>query len=62
MSHIETLRLNDLIATRIAAIQEFAMAMTVDKELQELERLVADLEQATIELKTTLGAIPHHPA
>jgi hypothetical protein len=62
MSHIETARLNDLIAIRIAAIQEFAMAMSIDKELQELERLAADHEQATIELKTTLGAIPHHPA
>lgn len=62
MSHIETTRLNDLIATRLGAIQEFALAMTVDKELQELEALVAELEQATVELKTTLKAIPHHPA
>jgi hypothetical protein len=62
MSHIETTRLNDLIATRIGAIQEFALAMTVSCELQELAALVAKLEEATAELKTTLEAIPHHPA
>jgi len=62
MTHIETTRLNDLIATRIGTIQEFARAMTTDCELQELEALVAELEQATTELKTTLKAIPHHPA
>ena len=60
MSHIETTRLKDLIATRIGAIQEFALAMTGDKELQELEALIAELEQATAEFKTTLQAIPHH--
>lgn len=62
MSHIETTRLNDLIATRIGAIQEFAQAMTADNELQELEALVTELEQATAELRMTLKAIPHHPA
>ena len=60
MSHIETTRLNDLIATRIGAIQEFALAMNVNCEVQELETLVAELEGATAELKTTLAAIPHH--
>ena len=62
MSHIETTRLNDLIAIKIAAIQEFAEAMTANSELQELEALVAELEEATDELKTTLEAIPHDPA
>lgn len=62
MSHIETRRLNDLIAIKIAAIQEFAQAMTVNNELQKLEALVAELEDATAELKTTLEAIPHDPA
>jgi hypothetical protein len=62
MSHIETTRLNDLIALKIGAIKEFAQAMTVDSEVQELEALVAELEDATAELKTTLEAIPHHPA
>ena len=61
MSHIETTRLNDLIAIRIGAIQEFAEAMTTNCEVQELEALVAELEEATAELKTTLEAIPHHP-
>ena len=62
MSHIETTRLKDLIAIRIGAVQEFAQAMTVDRDVKELETLVAELEQATAELKTTLVAIPHHPA
>jgi hypothetical protein len=62
MSHIETMRLNDLIALKIGAVKEFARTMNVDSELQELETLIAELEQATVELKTTLEAIPHHPA
>ena len=62
MSHIETTRLNDLIALKIGAIKEFAQTMSVECELQELETLVAELEEATAELKTTLEAIPHHPA
>lgn len=62
MTHIETTRLKDLIAIRIATVQEFAEAMTVDSKVQELEALVTELEQATAELKTTLEAIPHHPA
>ena len=62
MSHIETMRLQDLIALKIAAIKEFAQTMSVDSELQEMETLLAELEQATAELKTTLEAIPHHPA
>lgn len=62
MSHIETRRLNDLIALKIAAIKELAQTMSVDSKLVELETLIAELEQATAELKTTLEAIPHHPA
>lgn len=62
MSHMETTRLNDLIALKIGAIKEFAKSMSVDSELQELEILVAELEGATAELKTTLEAIPHHPS
>ena len=62
MSQIETTRLNDLIALRIGAIKEIARSMSVDYELQELETLIAELEGATAELKSTLGAIPHHPA
>ena len=62
MSHIETTRLNDVIAIRIGAIQEFALAMNVNCEIQELEMRVAELEEATKELKTTLEAIPHHHA
>lgn len=62
MSQIETRRLNDLIALKIAAIKELAQTMSVDSKLVELETLIAELEQATAELKTTLEAIPHHPA
>lgn len=62
MSQIETTRLNDLIALRIGAIKELARTMRADSELQELETLIAELEGATAELRTTLEAIPHHPA
>lgn len=62
MTHIETTRLKDLIATRIGAVQEFARELSVDCDVKELETLVAALEQATTELKTTLVAIPHHPS
>lgn len=62
MSQIETTRLNDLIALKIAAIKEFAQSMSVDSKLVELETLIAELEGATAELKTTLQAIPHHSA
>lgn len=62
MSHMETTRLNDLIALKIGAIKEFARTMSVDNELQELETLIAELEEATADLKMTLEAIPHHPS
>lgn len=62
MTHIETMRLNDLIGTQIGAIQEFALALNIDKDLQEQERLVGELEAALSELKLTMGAIPHNPA
>lgn len=62
MSHIETTRLKDLIAIQIGAIQEYSQLMSVNCELQELEALVVKLKEATVELKTTLGSIPHHPA
>lgn len=61
MSHIETTRLKDLIALNIGTINKFTKRMNVDCELQELEELITELEQATAELKTTLQAIPHHP-
>lgn len=61
MTHIETTRLKDLIALRIGAVQEFAQEMTVNREVKDLVRLVAELEEATAELKTTLEATPHHP-
>lgn len=48
MSHIETMRLNDLIALKIGAIKEFARTMSVDNELQELETLIAELEGADL--------------
>jgi hypothetical protein len=62
MSHIETTRLNDLIALRIAAIQKLSQALTVNSEVQEIEALLAELVQASTDMKKMLEAIPHDAA
>jgi hypothetical protein len=59
MTHIETSRVNELLAGHMAIIKEFADRLDVNGELQEIEANVAEIEKALADLKDALAAIPH---
>ncbi|ANA41061.1 MULTISPECIES: hypothetical protein [Geobacter] len=59
MTHIETSRVNELLAGYMAVIKEFADRLDVNGELQEIEANVAEIEQALADLKEALASIPH---
>ena len=59
MTHIETTRVNEVLATHVGVIREFAQKLNVDGDLQTLEADIAELEAALAALKGALDAIPH---
>jgi tetrahydromethanopterin S-methyltransferase subunit B len=62
MTHIETARFNELIGLQIGAIQETVHKLNENRDLEELESIVAELESTITDLKRSLAAFPHkHP-
>lgn len=59
MTHIETSRVNEVLARHIGVIQEFAAKLDVKHDLQELEAEIATIDGALAALKEALAAIPH---
>lgn len=59
MTHIETARYNEVIGLQIGTIKEVVHKLNEDRELEELEAIVAELEQAIAALKASLAAMPH---
>jgi hypothetical protein len=62
MTHIETARFNELIGLQIGAIQETVHKLNENRDLEDLESIVAELEGTIADLKRSLAAFPHkHP-
>jgi hypothetical protein len=59
MTHIETARYNEVIALQVGAIREIAHKLHEDRDLEDLESITAELEDAIAALKTSLAAMPH---
>jgi hypothetical protein len=59
MTHIETSRVNELLAGHMAIIKEFADKLDVNGDLEEIEANVVEIEQALADLKGALASIPH---
>ena len=57
--HIETARYNEVIGLNIGAIQEVAQRLNVDRELEEMETIIAELEGTIADLRGSLAAMPH---
>ena len=57
--HIETARYNEVIGLNIGAIQEVAQKLNVNRDLEEMEVIIAELEGATADLRESLAAMPH---
>lgn len=57
--HIETTRYNDVIDLQIGAIQEVAQKLNVQRDLEELEAILAELEGTIADLRESLAAVPH---
>lgn len=62
MTHIETARYNEIIGLQIGAIKEIVHKLNEDRDLEVLESIAAELEDAIACLKASLAAMPHkHP-
>jgi len=62
MTHIETARYNEVIGLQIGAIKEVVHKLNENRDLEELEAIIAELEGTIAELKGSLAAMPHrHP-
>ena len=57
--HIETARYNEVIGLNIGAIQEVAQKLNVNRELEELEAIIVELEGTIADLRESLAAVPH---
>ena len=60
--HIETARYNDVIGLNIGAIQEVAQKLNVNRDLEELEAFLVELEGTIADLRESLAAVPHKRA
>ena len=59
MTHIETARFNEVIGLQIGAIKETVHKLNENRDLEELESVVAELEGMIAGLKRSLAAVPH---
>lgn len=59
MTHIETSRYNEVIGLQIGAIREIAHKLNENRDLEELEDIIAELEGTIADLKGSLAAMPH---
>lgn len=59
MTHIETSRVNEVLARQIGVIQEFAAKLDVKEDLQTLEEKLTVIDGALAALREALAAIPH---
>lgn len=57
--HIETARYNDVIDLQIGAIQEVAQKLNVNRDLEELEAIIIELEGTIADLRESLAGVPH---
>jgi hypothetical protein len=57
--HIETARYNEVIGLNIGAIQEVAQKLNVNRDLEELEAIIVELEGTIADLRESLTAVPH---
>lgn len=60
--HIETARYNEVIGLNIGAIQEVAQKLNVNRDLEELEVIIVELEGTIADLRGSLAAMPHKRA
>jgi hypothetical protein len=60
--HIETARYNEVIGLQIGAIQEVAKKLNVNRELEEMENIIVELEGTIDALRGSLAAVPHKRA
>ena len=59
MTHIETARYNEVIGLQIGAIQKTVMKLDENKDLEDMEAIVDDLEKELADLKSSLSVVPH---
>jgi len=59
MTHIETARYNEVIGLQIGSVQEIAHRLNENRDLEELEAIVSELEGSIADLKASLAAMPH---
>jgi hypothetical protein len=59
MTHIETARFNELIGLQIGTIQETVHKLNENRDLEDLESVVAELEGMIADLKRSLSSVPH---
>jgi cell division protein FtsL len=59
MTHIETARVNELIGIQIGIVQQTARNLNMNRELQEIETDIGNLEKTIADLKDTLAGIAH---
>ncbi len=59
MTHIETDRYNEVIGLQIGSIREIAHRLSEDCDMEDLEAIIAELEEAIAGLKGSLAAFPH---
>jgi hypothetical protein len=59
MTHIETARFNEVIGLQIGSIQETVLKLNENRDLEDLESVVAELEGMIADLKRSLAAVPH---
>jgi hypothetical protein len=57
--HIETARYKEVIGLQIGAIQEVAEKLNVNRDLEEMEVIIAELEGTIADLKGSLAGVPH---
>jgi hypothetical protein len=59
MTHIETVRFNEVIGLQIGTIKETVHKLSENSDLEELEAIIAELEGMLADLKGSLAAMPH---
>ena len=59
MTHIETARVNEVIALQIGTIQEAAHKLQARGDLEGMETDISALEKAIADLKESLAGLPY---
>jgi len=58
MTRIETARVKEVLGTSITLVKEAANKLNPDRELQEIEADLSELEKAVADLKGSLAGLP----